>query len=86
MTFWDTVPLELLVIEALNKRDGIILENELLSLIEQETGDTPDTRELNKTLMNLEVNGKINVVPIRKSQRQIKLLSEGKNYLAIGED
>ena len=84
--YWESIPLNLLILQILEKRDGLILESDLLSLIDQELGNRPSLRQLNRVLMNLEVHGKITVVNIKKTQRQIKLIREKQTYLAIGED
>ena len=84
--YWETVPLCLLILQSLEKRDGLILESDLLSMIEQELGYRPGSKEFNRQLMNLEIYGKIHVASIKKNQRQIKLVSQEHNYLAIGED
>ncbi|OLS19890.1 MAG: hypothetical protein HeimC3_43290 [Candidatus Heimdallarchaeota archaeon LC_3] len=83
---WESVPLNLIVLQIINKRDGLIMESDLLSLIDQELGFRPGSREFNRVLMNLEIQGKVTVVKIKKNQRQIKLVREKQNYLAIGED
>jgi hypothetical protein len=83
---WESVPLNLIVLQIIKKRDGLIMESDLLSLIDQELGYRPGPREFNRVLMNLEVHGKITVVNIKKNQRQIKLIMDKQNYLAIGED
>ena len=83
---WESVPLNLIVLQIIKKRDGLIMESDLLSLIDQELGFRPGPREFNRVLMNLEVHGKVTVVNIKKNQRQVKLIREKQNYLAIGED
>jgi hypothetical protein len=84
--YWEAVPLNLLILQIVERRDGLILENDLLSLVDQEIGYRPGPREFNRVLMNLEIHGKIAVVNIRRNQRQIKLVREKQGYLAIGED
>ncbi|MFW9929031.1 MAG: hypothetical protein ACFFD1_06545 [Candidatus Thorarchaeota archaeon] len=84
--YWESIPLNLLILQILERRDGLILETDLLSLMDQELGYRPSPREFNRVLMNLEIHGKITVVNIKKTQRQIKLVRENQNYLAIGED
>ena len=84
--YWESVPLNLVILQIIEKRDGLILESDLLSLVDQEIGFRPGHREFNRVLMNLEIHGKITVVNIKKNQRQIKLVREKQTYLAIGED
>ncbi|HKZ40949.1 MAG TPA: hypothetical protein VJ044_08305 [Candidatus Hodarchaeales archaeon] len=84
--YWETIPLNLIAIQILNRRDGLMLDNELLTMMEQEVGYQIGLREFSKILMKLEVHGRIAVQSIKKNQRQIKLIREDHNYLAIGED
>lgn len=84
--YWEAVPLNLLILQIIEKRDGLILETDLISLLEQEIGYRPGPREFNRVLMNLEIHGKVAVVNIKKNQRQIKKIREKQSYLAIGED
>ena len=53
--YWETIPLNLLILQSLEKRDGLILESDLLSMIEQELGYRPGLKEFNPQLMNLEI-------------------------------
>ncbi|MHA1450174.1 MAG: hypothetical protein ACTSP4_12210 [Candidatus Hodarchaeales archaeon] len=82
---WYEIPLSLLILKVLDKRDGIILENDLINLLDKEVGQISKNR-LNNELMKLEINGKISVMRIKKNQRKINLLTEDSRYLAIGED
>ncbi|MFW9995647.1 MAG: hypothetical protein ACFFD4_26650 [Candidatus Odinarchaeota archaeon] len=82
---WYEVPLALMILKILDKRDGIVLEHDLINLIEKDIGSITKTR-LNKELMKLEIHGKISVTRIKKKERKITLLPEDSKYLAIGED
>ncbi|MHA1166677.1 MAG: hypothetical protein ACTSRU_02565 [Candidatus Hodarchaeales archaeon] len=82
---WYEIPLSLLILKVLDKRDGIILENDLINLLDKEVGQISKNR-LNNELMKLEINGKISVMRIKKNQRKINLLTDDSRYLAIGED
>ncbi|MHA2363137.1 MAG: hypothetical protein ACXAC7_04215 [Candidatus Hodarchaeales archaeon] len=84
--YWKTTPISLLILQILEKRDGLILDNELLNLIEQELGYRPSLLEFNRELMNLEIHGKIYVINIKKNQRRISFIKKDHNFLAIGED
>ena len=83
--YWKTMPISLLILQILEKRDGLILDNELLNLIEHEV-NRPSLPEFNSELMNLEIRGLIHVTNIKKTQRRISLIKKDQNYLAIGED
>lgn len=83
---WKTTPISLLILQVLDKRDGLILDNELMSLVEQELGYRPSNQEFSRELMNLELNGQIHVSNIKKTQRRVAFLREEQEYLAIGED
>ncbi|MHA2295200.1 MAG: hypothetical protein ACXADA_04245 [Candidatus Hodarchaeales archaeon] len=82
---WNEVPLSLLIMRILDKRDGIVLEHDLVNLLEKEIDSINKTR-LNKELMKLEIHGKISVTRIKKKERKITLLSEDARFLPIGED
>ena len=86
MSNWKTMPLGLIILQAIEKRDGIILDNELLSLVEQELGYRPSTSEFTKELINLEINGKIVISNFKTKQRKIQFLPKDKSFLPIGED
>ena len=67
------------------RREGIILEDDLIRLLESDVGEF-SKRELNQALMKLEIEGLILVQTIKKNQRVIKRVKKGKNYLTVGED
>lgn len=85
-TNWKTMPLGLLILQTLEKREGIIMENELINMVEQELGYRPSSSELTKELINLEIIGKIKISNIKKNQRRISFLKKGQSFLPIGED
>ena len=86
MSNWKTMPVGLLILQILERRDGIILDNELLQMLEQELGYRPSSTEFIKELINLEINGKILVSNFKKNQRKITFLKKEQSFLAIGED
>ena len=86
MSNWKTMPVGLLILQILERRDGIILDNELLQMLEQELGYRPSSTEFIKELINLEINGKILVSNFKKNQRKITFLKKDQSFLAIGED
>ena len=83
---WKTMPIGLLILQILERRDGIILDNELLQMLEQELGYRPSSSEFIKELINLEINGKIHVSNFKKNQKKITFLKKEQSFLAIGED
>ena len=83
---WKTMPVGLLILQILERRDGIILDSELLQMLEMELGYRPSSTELTKELINLEINGKIHVTNFKKNQRKITFLKKDQSFLAIGED
>lgn len=83
---WKNQPIGLLMLQILERRDGIILDNELLQMLEQELGYRPSSSEFTKELINLEINGKIHVSNFKKNQRKITFLKKDQSFLAIGED
>ena len=83
---WKTMPLGLIILQTLEKREGVIFDNELLNLVEQELGYRPSSAELTSELINLEINGKINIANVKKNQRRISFLKENQDFLPIGED
>ena len=85
MESWKTMPLSLVMMQIIKRREGLILDNELLTLVEQET-QRPSVSEFNRELMNLEIRGLIHVTNIKKNQRRISLLKEDQSFLAISED
>ncbi len=67
------------------RREGVLLENDLIRLLESDIGDFSE-RELNRALMKLETKGLIHVQSIKKNQRVIKQITSKQKFLAIGED
>jgi len=74
-----------MIIAILNKRQGIILDDELMASLEKENMPVSDT-ELNDVLMSLEIEGIIHVSRITKTRRRVELIKPGQEFLAIGED
>lgn len=67
------------------RREGILLEDDLVRLLESDVGEFSD-RELNQALMKLEIEGLIHVQTIKKNQRVIKRIQKGNRFLTVGED
>ena len=70
----------------LNKRRGIILDDELRRALKKEMGNEPSVAELNSALLKLEINGLVHVSQITKTKRRIEIITEGHEFLAVDED
>lgn len=82
---WKVTPLKSCILAILEKRGGVILENELENPLKDMYGDYSDS-ELNKALMTLENQGLIHVGWISKTKRRIQTMTKDMGFLAIGED
>ena len=81
---WRTVPLRNSILAILKKRQGVLIDKELLRLLKtNRVNATPE--ELDRALLELEISGQIHVQQITKTKRKIELLGE-RRYLAIAED
>ncbi|MFW9944552.1 MAG: hypothetical protein ACFFB7_06095 [Candidatus Sifarchaeia archaeon] len=86
MSSWSVLPLRNVIIDILNKRRGVILDDELARILKKELGDEPSDAELNQALMQLEINGLVHVSQITKTKRRIEVIKEGTEFLAVDED
>ena len=81
---WRTVPLRNTILAILQKRQGVVIDKELLRLLKtNRVTATPE--DLDRALLELEISGQIHVQQITKTKRKIELLGE-RRYLAIAED
>lgn len=83
---WKTMPLGLLIIQTIEKREGVIFDNELINLVEQELGYRPSSAEMTAELIKLEISGKLSITNVKKNQRRITFLDNEKGFFQIGED
>ena len=83
--YWRPFPLTFSIMNIVERREGILLEDDLIRLLESDVGEFSD-RELNKALMKLEIEGLIHVQSIKKNQRVIKRIKKGQKFLTVGED
>ena len=83
--YWRPFPLIFSIMDIVERREGILLEDDLIRLLENDIGEFSE-RELNQALMKLEIEGLIHVQSIKKNQRVIKRVEESQKFLAIGED
>jgi DNA-binding HxlR family transcriptional regulator len=69
---WAVQPLHTLIVEALLKKRGSSTDTDLLSSLKKSYGEL-SLRELNKTLMRLEVDGIIHVSTLTKNKKHVEL-------------
>ena len=86
MATWNSIPLRNLIMNILNKRRGIILDDDLERALKKEIGTEPSEAELNSALLRLEINGLVHVSQITKTKRRIEIITEGHEFLAVDED
>jgi len=79
------MPLATAVLMAIQKRQGVLLDDELSKILSMEFGDVSKT-EINQILMELEIRGIVHVSYITKSKRRIELIRDNMVYMAVGED
>ena len=68
-----TQPLHTTIIELLQKKRGATIDVELYDALKKKNKDL-SFRQLNKTLMKLEIEGIIHVASLTKNKRHIELL------------
>ncbi len=83
--YWRPFPLTFSIMNIVERREGILLEDDLVRLLESDVGEFSE-RELNQALMKLEIEGLIHVQTIKKNQRVIKRIQKGNKFLTVGED
>lgn len=84
---WRVTPIKLAIMQTLEKRKGLLLENDLLVHLEKVLGGIrPSPQELNKELLTLEIHGLIHVTNLKKNERRITTVSSEQQFLLIGED
>ncbi len=82
---WKTMPLSTAVLMVIEKRQGVVLDDELGNILSMEFGDVSKS-EINQTLMNLEIRGLVHVSYITKNKRRIERIKDDMLYMAVGED
>lgn len=68
---WDVHPLHTSLVEVLLKRGGSSTDTEILRALKKSYGEL-SLRELNKTLMRLEVDGIIHVSTLTKNKKRVE--------------
>lgn len=86
MATWNALPMTNLVVSIIQKRHGVILDDELIRALKKELGVEPSEAELNAALLQLEINGLVHVSQITKTKRRIEVITEGTEFLAVDED
>ncbi|MHA1754123.1 MAG: hypothetical protein ACTSYR_01225 [Candidatus Odinarchaeia archaeon] len=83
--YWEKLPIRNKVLSILERRQGVILDDELYTILKK---DYPDLsyKQLNNILMDLEIKGIIHVSQITKTKRKVEIIKEGEEFLAVGED
>ncbi|NHJ88072.1 MAG: hypothetical protein FK734_21585 [Asgard group archaeon] len=82
---WKTMPLSTAVLMAIEKRQGVLLDDELIKILSMEFGEVSRT-EINQILLELEIRGLVHVSHITKNKRRIESIREDMVYMAVGED
>ncbi len=70
--YWSVLPLHTCIVEILLKKGGALTDTELYQALRKSYGDL-SLRELNKTLMRLEVDDIIHVFRLTKNMRRVEL-------------
>ncbi|KON29039.1 hypothetical protein AC480_03685 [miscellaneous Crenarchaeota group archaeon SMTZ1-55] len=70
--YWDVQPLYTSVVETLLKKNGNATDTEIYTALKKTHKDL-SLRELNKTLMMLEVEGVIQVFNLTKNKKRVEI-------------
>ena len=79
------MPLTAKIMDILERRQGLVLDNELETILNKEYGNFSQ-KELNKALMSLENMEVLHVSRITKSRRSIKKVEGNMGFMAVDED
>ena len=82
---WHLLPMKNVILHVLNQNHGVCLDNHLLKRVNSLRGTT-HPQQLNKALMNLEIQGMVHVTQISKTKRKIELIKKDAQYLIVAED
>ncbi|MHA1238682.1 MAG: hypothetical protein ACTSSJ_05530 [Candidatus Odinarchaeia archaeon] len=83
--YWERTPLRNAVLNCIIKRQGVVLDDELFTMLKKDFEDLSYS-VLNKILMSLETQGMIHVSQITKTKRRVEIIKKGEEFLAVGED
>ena len=81
---WNAIPLRNIILSAVSKRQGVILDTDLYTLVQRQDKNASLDR-LNKELMRLEIEGIIHVSQITKTKRRVEIIKD-KQLVTIAED
>ncbi|WP_287583366.1 hypothetical protein [Candidatus Borrarchaeum sp.] len=81
---WNAIPLRNLILNAVSKRQGVILDTDLVTLVQRADKNSSLDR-INKELMRLEIEGIIHVSQITKTKRRVEIIKD-KQLVTIAED
>ena len=70
--YWSALPLHTCIVEILLKKGGTLTDTELYQALRKSYGDL-SLRELNNTLLSLEIDGIIHVFRLTKNRRRVEL-------------
>jgi Fe2+ or Zn2+ uptake regulation protein len=70
--YWPALPLHTCIVEILLKREGVLTDTELYRDLRTSYGDL-SLKEMNKTLICLEIEGIIHVSRLTKNKRRIEI-------------
>jgi len=71
---WKPYPLYITIVEILEKK-GALTDEELLDLLKESYGDV-GFKSVNKTLMEMEIGGKIYVSTLARGKRRVELVQK----------
>lgn len=81
---WNAIPLRNLILNSVAKRQGVILDTDLVTLV-QRADKNASLDRINKELMRLEIEGLIHVSQITKTKRRVEIIKD-KQLVTIAED
>ncbi|MHA1131054.1 MAG: hypothetical protein ACTSQI_08360 [Candidatus Helarchaeota archaeon] len=79
---WSPTPLKNLIIYALIRNKGVVVDSELFRLLQKDYDNLSEAK-LSQTLMKLEIPGIINVSRMTKNKRKIELTRNGQDLLHL---
>ncbi|MBS7288067.1 MAG: hypothetical protein KIH01_04820 [Candidatus Freyarchaeota archaeon] len=80
-----SIPIKNAILSILKKRQGLIIDRDLFTIL-QKMFDEISLKDMNRALMQLEIEGLIHVSQIAKNKRSVELIKPGQEFLAVGED
>ena len=81
---WKAIPLRNIILSSVHRRQGVILDTDLYTLVQREDKNASLDR-INKELMRLEIEGLIHVSQITKTKRRVEIIKD-RQLVTIAED